>query len=106
MIIQPKTRGFISLTAHPRGCEENVRQQIAFAEKHKIPNASKNVLVIGASTGYGLACRIALAFGGGANTRGVFLNVHPKKTNQLPLAGITRLLSKSLQNRGVCWQKT
>ncbi|MDR1890628.1 MAG: trans-2-enoyl-CoA reductase family protein [Puniceicoccales bacterium] len=79
MIIQPKTRGFISLTAHPRGCEENVRQQIAFAEKHKIPNAPKNVLVIGASTGYGLASRIALAFGGGANTIGVFFERSSEK---------------------------
>ncbi|MDR1433003.1 MAG: trans-2-enoyl-CoA reductase family protein [Puniceicoccales bacterium] len=72
MIIQPKTRGFISLTAHPRGCEENVREQVAFAEKNRMANAPKNVLVIGASTGYGLASRIALAFGGGANTIGVF----------------------------------
>ncbi|MDR0693190.1 MAG: trans-2-enoyl-CoA reductase family protein [Puniceicoccales bacterium] len=71
MIIKPKTRGFISLTAHPKGCEENVRQQIAFAEKHNIPNGPKNVLVIGASTGYGLASRITLAFGGGANTIGI-----------------------------------
>lgn len=79
MIIQPKTRGFISLTAHPRGCEENVREQIAFAEKNRITNAPKNVLVIGASTGYGLASRIALAFGGGANTIGVFFERPPEK---------------------------
>ncbi|MDR1595488.1 MAG: trans-2-enoyl-CoA reductase family protein [Puniceicoccales bacterium] len=72
MIIRPKTRGFISLTAHPKGCEENVREQIEFATEHQIQNSPKNVLVIGASTGYGLASRIALAFGGGANTIGVF----------------------------------
>jgi enoyl-[acyl-carrier protein] reductase/trans-2-enoyl-CoA reductase (NAD+) len=72
MIIKPKTRGFISLTAHPKGCEENVKEQIAFAKKRKIENAPKNVLVIGSSTGYGLASRIALAFGGSANTIGVF----------------------------------
>jgi enoyl-[acyl-carrier protein] reductase/trans-2-enoyl-CoA reductase (NAD+) len=72
MIIRPKTRGFISLTAHPRGCEENVREQIEFAKKHRFSNGPKNVLVIGASTGYGLASRIALAFGGGSNSVGVF----------------------------------
>lgn len=72
MIIRPKTRGFISLTAHPKGCEENVREQMEYAKKHKFQNAPKNVLVIGASTGYGLASRIALAFGGGANSIGVF----------------------------------
>ncbi|MDR2737748.1 MAG: trans-2-enoyl-CoA reductase family protein [Puniceicoccales bacterium] len=71
MIIKPKTRGFISLTAHPRGCEENVREQIEFACKRNIENAPKNVLVIGSSTGYGLASRIALAFGGGASTIGI-----------------------------------
>ncbi|MDR1413465.1 MAG: trans-2-enoyl-CoA reductase family protein [Puniceicoccales bacterium] len=72
MIIQPRTRGFISLTAHPKGCENNVKEQMEFAEKETIGNSPKNVLVIGASTGYGLASRIALAFGGRANTLGIF----------------------------------
>jgi enoyl-[acyl-carrier protein] reductase/trans-2-enoyl-CoA reductase (NAD+) len=72
MIIKPKTRGFISLTAHPVGCEANVKEQIEFAKKFVIPSSPKNVLVVGASTGYGLASRIALAFAGRANTIGVF----------------------------------
>ena len=73
MIVQPKIRGFICITAHPKGCEENVKQQINFIKAAgKIANMPKNVLVIGASTGYGLASRIAAAFGGGANTLGVF----------------------------------
>jgi enoyl-[acyl-carrier protein] reductase/trans-2-enoyl-CoA reductase (NAD+) len=86
MIIQPKTRGFISLTAHPRGCEENVREQIAFCKKERMANAPKNVLVIGASTGYGLASRIALAFGGGANTVGVFFE-RPSEKDKPASAG-------------------
>ncbi|MBE6611449.1 MAG: trans-2-enoyl-CoA reductase family protein [Ruminococcaceae bacterium] len=72
MKIEPKTRGFICTTAHPIGCDENVRQMIKYTLEHK-PNCTmpKNVLVIGSSTGYGLASRIAAAFGGGAATVGV-----------------------------------
>jgi enoyl-[acyl-carrier protein] reductase/trans-2-enoyl-CoA reductase (NAD+) len=66
MIIQPKIKGFICTTAHPVGCEANVAEQIAFVKKQpSIPSAPKRVLVIGASTGYGLASRITAAFGGG-----------------------------------------
>ena len=74
MIIQPKTRGFICTTTHPTGCAANVREQI---EKVKaggpIESGPKKVLVIGASTGYGLSSRITAAFGSGAATLGVFL---------------------------------
>jgi enoyl-[acyl-carrier protein] reductase / trans-2-enoyl-CoA reductase (NAD+) len=74
MIIKPKTRGFLCTTAHPLGCEENVRRQIAYVKsKPAIAKGPKRVLVIGASTGYGLASRIAAAFGCGASTLGVFL---------------------------------
>ena len=72
MIIQPKVRGFICTTTHPLGCEANVKNQIAYAESRKIQNGPKHVLVIGASTGYGLASRINAAFGAGAATIGVF----------------------------------
>lgn len=73
MIIQPKVRGFMCTTAHPAGCEANVREQIAYVKQHgPIANGPKNVLVIGASTGYGLASRISAAFGSGAKTVGVF----------------------------------
>lgn len=73
MIIKPRVRGFMCITTHPVGCEENVRQQIAYIKsKPAIENAPKRVLVIGASTGYGLAARITSAFGGGASTLGVF----------------------------------
>lgn len=73
MIIKPKIRGFICTTTHPIGCEANVNQQIAYVKsKGKIANGSKKVLVIGASTGYGLASRITAAFGSDAATIGVF----------------------------------
>lgn len=81
MIIEPKVRGFICTTAHPTGCAESVDRQIAYACAHKAP-AGKNVLVIGCSTGYGLATRIAAAFGGGAKTLGVMFEreANPPRT--------------------------
>ncbi|WP_061011999.1 enoyl-ACP reductase FabV [Photobacterium leiognathi] len=73
MIIKPKTRGFICTTTHPVGCEENVKEQIAYTKAQgPIANAPKRVLVVGSSSGYGLSSRIAAAFGGGAATIGVF----------------------------------
>ena len=81
MIIKPKTRGFICTTTHPTGCEANVAEQIARVKKDgAIDNAPKNVLVIGASTGYGLASRITAAFGGGAATLGIFLEKPARET--------------------------
>ena len=73
MIIKPKIRGFICTTAHPDGCAAHVREQIDYVRgKGPIAGAPKRVLVIGASTGYGLASRIVPAFAGGASTIGVF----------------------------------
>lgn len=73
MIIEPKVRGFICTTAHPTGCFENVRQQIAYVKSQPHWQKSpRNVLVIGASTGYGLASRIAATYAGNAKTIGVF----------------------------------
>ena len=73
MIITPKIRGFICTTAHPTGCELNVKEQIEYIKAQgKITNAPKRVLVIGASSGYGLSSRITAAFGADAATIGVF----------------------------------
>lgn len=73
MIIKPKTRGFICTTAHPEGCKHNVKESIDYVRATgMIENGPKNVLLIGASTGYGLASRIVSAFGCKANTVGVF----------------------------------
>lgn len=73
MVIKPKVRGFVCVTAHPAGCAANVREQIAHVKsKGPLAKGPKKVLVIGSSTGYGLASRIAAAFGSGAATIGVF----------------------------------
>ena len=73
MIIKPKIRGFICTTTHPTGCDLNIKQQIEFTQKKgAIENGPKKVLVIGASSGYGMSSRIAAAFGSGAATIGVF----------------------------------
>ncbi|KAF1055891.1 MAG: Enoyl-[acyl-carrier-protein] reductase [NADH] [Burkholderia gladioli] len=72
MIIKPRVRGFICVTTHPVGCEANVKEQIDYVVKQgPIANGPKKVLVIGASTGYGLAARISAAFGSGADTLAV-----------------------------------
>ncbi|NHM07758.1 trans-2-enoyl-CoA reductase family protein [Flavobacterium sp. CYK-4] len=72
MIIEPRMRGFICLTAHPTGCEQNVKNQIQYVKSKGEIAGAKRVLVIGASTGFGLASRITSAFGSGASTIGVF----------------------------------
>ncbi|MFW0072495.1 MAG: enoyl-ACP reductase FabV [Coxiella-like endosymbiont] len=73
MIIQPKIRGFICTTAHPEGCTKYVMQWIEYVKKQSCLNEGpKKVLVIGASTGFGLGSRIVAAFGMGAKTVGVF----------------------------------
>ena len=73
MIIKPRVRGFMCVTTHPVGCAANVKQQIDYVKRHgTVNNGPKKVLVLGASTGYGLASRITAAFGSGAATLGVF----------------------------------
>jgi enoyl-[acyl-carrier protein] reductase / trans-2-enoyl-CoA reductase (NAD+) len=72
MIIEPKFRGFICTAAHPQGCHRNVSHQVDYVESQGVFDGPKNVLVIGASTGYGLASRIAATFGANAKTIGVF----------------------------------
>ena len=77
MIIKPRVRGFICVTAHPVGCDASVRKQIDYVTgRDSITEGPKKVLVIGASTGYGLAARITAAFGCGADTLGVCFE-HP-----------------------------
>lgn len=71
MVVEPKVKGFICTTAHPKGCEESVRRQIASTKKFGMVEGPKRVLVIGSSTGYGLASRIAVTYGYGASTIGV-----------------------------------
>ena len=79
MIIQPRMRGFICLTAHPKGCEQNVKNQIEYVKSKGAIRGAKKVLVIGASTGFGLASRITSAFGSDAATLGVFFEKEPSE---------------------------
>ena len=72
-------RGFICLTAHPKGCEQNVKNQIEYVKSKGKINGPKRVLVIGASTGFGLASRITSAFGSDAATIGVFFEKEPSE---------------------------
>lgn len=79
MIIEPRMRRFICLTAHPKGCEQNVKNQIEYVKSKGKINGPKRVLVIGASTGFGLASRITSAFGSDAATIGVFFEKEPSE---------------------------
>lgn len=80
MVIKPKVRGFICTNAHPVGCAQNVKEQIEYVKAQgPLDEAPKNVLVLGCSTGYGLASRIVSAFGGGANTLGVCFEKAPSE---------------------------
>ena len=72
MIIKPKVRGFMCTTSHPVGCEASVKEQIAYVKNKGDIAGPKRVLVLGSSTGYGLASRITAAFGCGASTIGRF----------------------------------
>lgn len=72
MIVKPRIRGFVCVTAHPKGCEAKVRQEIEVAKAAKKTDGPKKVLVIGSSTGYGLSTRVAAAFSYDAATLGVF----------------------------------
>jgi enoyl-[acyl-carrier protein] reductase/trans-2-enoyl-CoA reductase (NAD+) len=87
MIIEPKIRGFICTTAHPVGCATNVQRQIDHVVvKGPVPAARRRVLVLGCSTGYGLASRIVTTFGGDADTVGVSFEKPPAE-NKTASAG-------------------
>jgi len=87
MIVAPKIRGFICTTAHPEGCARHVAEQIAVVTaRGPIANGPRKVLVIGASTGYGLSSRIAAAFGARAATIGVFFE-RPGEPGRTATAG-------------------
>ncbi|MCR4605956.1 MAG: trans-2-enoyl-CoA reductase family protein [Eubacterium sp.] len=94
MIVEPKVKGFICTTAHPKGCAESVSRQIAYVKEKRASRelggdleAPKKVLVIGSSTGYGLASRIAVAYGYGADTIGVAFEKESKPPKRTASAG-------------------
>ncbi|VFP88290.1 enoyl-ACP reductase FabV [Candidatus Erwinia haradaeae] len=87
MIIQPRIRGFICVTSHPEGCKYNVKQQVKYVlSEGSIKPGPKKALIIGSSTGYGLAARIVSAFACSASTLGIFLE-RPGKQNKPGSAG-------------------
>lgn len=86
MIVEPKTRGFICTTAHPVGCAANINRQIDYVLAQPRIDGPRKVLVLGASTGYGLASRISSAFGCGAATIGVIFD-KPASGNRTASAG-------------------
>ena len=87
MIIKPRVRGFVCVTAHPAGCAAHVQEWIDHVKgKGALANGPRKVLVIGASTGYGLASRITAAFGSGAATVGVFFE-RPSEEGRLATPG-------------------
>ncbi|MDP1578895.1 MAG: trans-2-enoyl-CoA reductase family protein [Candidatus Didemnitutus sp.] len=87
MIIKPKVRGFVCVTAHPTGCAAHVQEQIDYVKaKGPLLHGPRNVLVVGSSTGYGLGSRIAAAYGSKAKTLGVFFE-RPAEEGRLATAG-------------------
>ncbi|WP_139685088.1 enoyl-ACP reductase FabV [Vibrio tasmaniensis] len=81
MLIEPIIKGVVAKSAHPLGCQEAVKQQIKFVKSApQIKDGPKRVLIIGASSGFGLAARIALTFGGAkADTIGVSFERGPNE---------------------------
>ena len=81
MIIKPRVRGFLCVTSHPEGCDANIKGQIDYVKSRGvIADGPKRVLVIGASTGYGLSSRITAAFGSSADTLGIFFEKEGTQT--------------------------
>ncbi|HEX9060636.1 MAG TPA: enoyl-ACP reductase FabV [Clostridia bacterium] len=106
MVIKPKCRGFICTTAHPKGCAENVMEQVEFVSGKSKVNGPKNVLVVGASTGYGLASRIVSSFSSGAKTIGVFFE-KPSSANSTATAGWYNTVAfEELAHKRGCYAKS
>ena len=100
MIIKPRVKDYLCLTAHPEGCKKNVEDQIAYVKAQgEIPGDAKKVLVIGCSTGYGLASRIVAAFGCHADTLGIMFERPSNGRKTASLDGIIQLHLNSLQTK-------
>lgn len=106
MVIQPKIRGFICTNAHPVGCAEHVKEQIDYVKQlGPVANGPKNVLVIGASTGYGLASRITAAFGSGAKTLGIFFEKEPSDSKTASAGWYNTAAFEQAANAEGLWNK-
>jgi enoyl-[acyl-carrier protein] reductase/trans-2-enoyl-CoA reductase (NAD+) len=106
MIIKPKIRGFICTNAHPTGCETHVNEQISYVRQHnQAQTQPKNVLVIGASTGYGLASRITAAFGNQAKTLGVFFEKPPTQKKPASAGWYNTVAFQQAADEAGIWSK-
>ena len=106
MVIQPKIRGFICTNAHPVGCAEHVKEQIEYVKAlGPVANGPKNVLVIGSSTGYGLASRITAAFGSGAKTLGIFFEKEPTESKTASAGWYNTAAFEQAANAAGLWNK-
>ncbi|WP_273022378.1 enoyl-ACP reductase FabV [Rheinheimera sp.] len=106
MVIQPKIRGFICTNAHPVGCAEHVKEQIEYVKAlGPVANGPKNVLVIGSSTGYGLASRITAAFGSGAKTLGIFFEKEPTENKTASAGWYNTAAFEQAANAAGLWNK-
>lgn len=80
-------RGNVALGINPLGCQQEVLNQINYVKSKGNYTGAKKVLIIGASSSYGLASRISLAFGAGADTIGVSYEKGPRNERSLGTAG-------------------
>ncbi|EEY34173.1 reductase [Pseudoleptotrichia goodfellowii] len=95
MVIKPRLKGSLALVNHPMGAYEFVKRQIDYVKSQDKYTGPKKVLIIGASSGYGLASRISLAFGAGADTIGVaYEKVLKEKEQEVQVGGILSLSMK------------
>lgn len=107
MIVKPRVRGFICTTAHPIGCAANVAEQVRYVrERPSLSNGPKNVLVIGASGGYGLPSRITAAFGSGAATLGLSFEKPPTETKTASAGWYNNRAFDKLAAEAGLWAKT
>ncbi len=107
MIVTPKVWHFVCTTAHPLGCEQNIKDQIdTISVKGTHDNGPKRVLIIGASTGYGLAARIAAAFGFGAATLGVFFEKPSRKTRVASAGWYNSAAFEKLSQKAGLWSRS
>ena len=102
MIIEPKILNNVCITAHPQGCKHEVLKQIEYIKSKPKIQGPKNALILGASGGYGLATRIALAFGCESNTMGVsFERAATEKRTATPGWYNNMAFSEAAKNEGI-----
>ncbi|MBA6328506.1 trans-2-enoyl-CoA reductase family protein [Colwellia sp. MB02u-6] len=106
MVIKPKIRGFICTNAHPAGCAAHVNEQIAYVKSQpQADDKPKNVLIIGASTGYGLSSRITAAFGNDAKTLGIFFEKPPTERKTASAGWYNTAAFQAAADKAGLWSK-